>query len=200
MMSKNEDIMAKKKVSKTKKATKKTTKKVTKKKASKKAAKAPKAAKKSQTVNLQVGDTAPSFSLQDQHGNTISLSDFVGKPVVLYFYPKDMTPGCTQEACDFRDSFARLNNINAVVLGVSKDSIDLHKKFAEKYGLNFSLLSDTSGKTCEDYGVWQEKSLYGKKFMGIVRTTFLIGPDQKIKKIYPKVKVEGHVNEILQNL
>lgn len=199
--------MAKKKTKKKSKVTKKKAVKKTTKKASKKASKKTAQAKKSKpkakalkVATLNVGDTAPSFSLKDQHGNTISLSDFAGKPVVLYFYPKDMTPGCTQEACDFRDSFARLNGINAVVLGVSKDSVELHKKFAEKYGLNFSLLADTEGSACADYGVWQEKSLYGKTFMGIVRTTFLIGPDQKIKKIYPKVKVEGHVSEILEDL
>ena len=188
----------------TKKATKKTAKKTSKKVAKKvKKTSSPKKTKVATVVKvatLNVGDTAPGFSLQDQHGNTISLNDLAGKPVVLYFYPKDMTPGCTQEACDFRDSFARLNGINATVLGVSKDSVELHKKFAEKYGLNFSLLADTQGQACEDYGVWQEKSLYGKNFMGIVRTTFLIGPDQKIKKIYPKVKVEGHVSEILEDL
>jgi peroxiredoxin Q/BCP len=149
---------------------------------------------------LAVGDKAPAFKLKDQSGNTVSLADFKGQPVVLYFYPKDLTPGCTQEACDFRDNFARLKKGKTVVLGVSKDTTDLHKKFADKYELNFPLVADTEGKACEAYGVWKEKSMYGKKYMGIERTTFLIGPDQKIKKIYPKVKVAGHVDEILNDL
>lgn len=149
---------------------------------------------------LAVGDKAPTFKLKDQEGNTVSLSDFKGQPVVLYFYPKDMTPGCTQEACDFRDNLGRLKKGKTAVLGVSKDSTDLHKKFTDKYELNFPLLADTEGKALEDYGVWKEKSMYGKKYMGIERTTFLIGPDQKIKKIYPKVKVAGHVDEILSDL
>jgi peroxiredoxin Q/BCP len=157
-------------------------------------------AKKKTTENLEPGDKAPSFKLHDQDGNTVSLSDFKGQSVVLYFYPKDMTPGCTQEACDFRDNFARLKKGNTVVLGVSKDTKDLHKKFISKYDLNFPLLADTEGKVCEAYGVWKEKSLYGRKYMGIERTTFLIGPDQKIKKVYPKVKVSGHVDQILEDL
>jgi peroxiredoxin Q/BCP len=193
---------------KSKKVTKKTSKKVAKKtapKAKKKGSKktTQRTSKKSSAATspmLKAGNKAPSFTLQDQHGKTISLSDFAGQPVVLYFYPKDMTPGCTQEACDFRDSLSQLNSLKAVVLGVSKDSVDLHKRFAEKYGLNFSLLADVDGKACEAYGVWQEKSLYGRKFMGIVRATFIIGPDQTIKKVYPKVKVQGHVDEIIEDL
>lgn len=152
------------------------------------------------TTTIKPGDKAPSFSLHDQDGNTVSLSDFKGQQIVLYFYPKDMTPGCTQEACDFRDNFARLKKENTIVLGVSKDTKDLHKKFIAKYELNFPLLADTDGKVCEAYGAWKEKSLYGRKYMGIERTTFLIGPDQKIKKIYPKVKVSGHVDQILEDL
>ena len=184
------------------KKSKKTTKSV-KSKVSKPKSKPTKSTSKKSTFSntlLQVGDSAPRFSLEDQSGQTVTLADLKGQPVVLYFYPKDMTPGCTQEACDFRDSIAKLNKIKATVLGVSKDSVDSHKRFAEKYNLNFSLLSDVDGKTCEDYGVWQEKSLYGRKFMGIVRMTFLIGPDQKIKKIYPKVKVQGHVDAIIEDL
>lgn len=149
---------------------------------------------------LKEGDKAPSFKLNDQDGNAVSLPDFKGQTVVLYFYPKDMTPGCTQEACDFRDNFARLKKGKTVVLGVSKDSEALHKKFIAKYELNFPLLADIGGDACEAYGVWKEKSMYGKKYMGIERTTFIIGPDQKIKKIYPKVKVKGHVDEILNDL
>jgi peroxiredoxin Q/BCP len=149
---------------------------------------------------LAVGTKAPNFQLKDQNGETISLSDFKDKDVVLYFYPKDLTPGCTQEACDFRDSFNRLKKQNVVVLGVSKDDTKLHKKFEEKYNLNFPLLSDDKGKVCDAYGVIQEKSMYGKKYMGISRTTYLIGKDQKIKKVYPKVKVQGHVDQILEDV
>jgi peroxiredoxin Q/BCP len=146
---------------------------------------------------LKEGSKAPSFNLMSDADEKVSLGDFKGQTVILYFYPKDMTPGCTQEACDFRDNFNRLKKIDAVILGVSKDSPERHRKFKQKEKLTFPLLSDESGKVCESYGVWQEKSLYGKKFMGIVRTTFIIGPDQKIKKIFPKVKVKGHVDEIL---
>lgn len=146
---------------------------------------------------LKEGDKAPSFSLPSDNGETISLKDLKGKTVVLYFYPKDMTPGCTQEACDFRDAQAKFKKSNAVVLGVSKDSVERHVKFQEKYDLNFPLLSDEDGSVCEAYGVWKQKSLYGKKFMGIERTTFIIGPTGKIEKIYPKVKVKGHAEEIL---
>lgn len=146
---------------------------------------------------LKEGDKAPSFSLPSDNGETISLKDLKGKTVVLYFYPKDMTPGCTQEACDFRDAQAKFKKSDAVVLGVSKDPVERHVKFQEKYDLNFPLLSDEDGSVCEAYGVWKQKSLYGKKFMGIERTTFIIGPTGKIEKIYPKVKVKGHAEEIL---
>jgi len=156
--------------------------------------------KKSSNHQIEVGDKAPTFKLNDQNGETINLADYKGKSVVLYFYPKDLTPGCTQEACDFRDNFNRLKKANVAVFGVSKDSVDLHKKFVEKHDLNFSLLADEDGKVCDAYGVIQEKNMYGKKFMGIVRTTFIIGPDQKIKKVYPKVKVAGHVDQILKDL
>lgn len=146
---------------------------------------------------LKEGDKAPSFSLPSDNGETISLKDLKGKTVVLYFYPKDMTPGCTQEACDFRDAQAKFKKSDAVVLGVSKDPVERHVKFQEKYDLNFPLLSDEDGSVCEAYGVWKQKSLYGKKFMGIERTTFIIGPTGKIEKIYSKVKVKGHAEEIL---
>ena len=146
---------------------------------------------------LKEGDKAPSFSLASDSGETISLKDFKGKTVVLYFYPKDMTPGCTQEACDFRDSQGKYKKAKAVTLGVSKDSVERHVKFRDKYDLNFPLLSDEDGKVCEAYGVWKEKSLYGKKFMGIERTTFIIGPNGKIEKIFSKVKVKGHSEEVL---
>src|SRR4051794_33820914 len=133
---------------------------------------------------LKEGDKAPDFSLESDEGGKVSLKDLKGKSVVLYFYPKDMTSGCTQQACDFRDSFARVKKAGAVVLGVSKDSLERHEKFRSKYKLPFPLLSDPEGEVCEKYGVWREKSLYGRKFMGIVRTTFVIGPDGKIAKIY----------------
>ncbi len=149
---------------------------------------------------LKVGSKAPAFKLNDQDGNKVSLSDFKGQHLVIYFYPKDMTPGCTQQACDFRDNFARLKRSKVAVVGISKDSEERHQKFIDKYDLNFPLLADVDGKACEAYGVWQEKSLYGKKFMGIVRSTFIIGPDQKILKIYPKVKVKGHVDQVLEDL
>lgn len=149
---------------------------------------------------LKEGDKAPAFKLPADDGKEVSLKELKGKRVVLYFYPKDMTPGCTQEACDFRDSAAAFKKGKAVILGVSRDSVDRHQKFREKYELTFPLLSDEDGKVCEAYGVWKQKSLYGKKFMGIERTTFIIGPDGKIERIFPKVKVNGHVSEILDGL
>jgi peroxiredoxin Q/BCP len=145
---------------------------------------------------LKEGDKAPSFSLPSEEGE-ITLKDFKGKTVVLYFYPKDLTPGCTVEACDFRDNQTRLKKAGAVVLGVSRDPVSKHARFREKHGLNFPLLSDEDGSVCEAYGVWQQKSLYGKKFMGIVRTTFVLDPKGKIKKIFPQVKVKGHVDAVL---
>jgi peroxiredoxin Q/BCP len=155
---------------------------------------------KSEVKSLQEGDLAPSFTLESDAGEKVSLKDYQGKKVVLYFYPKDMTPGCTQEACDFRDSFARIKKSDAVVLGVSKDSVASHQKFKAKHDLPFTLLSDPEGKVCELYGVWQEKSLYGKKFMGIVRSTFVIDEKGKILRSFAKVKVNGHVDEILDVL
>lgn len=147
---------------------------------------------------LKEGVKAPAFTVLDDQGAKVSLKDFKGKTVILYFYPKDMTPGCTTEACDFRDSLARLKKLKAVVLGVSKDSPSRHQKFREKEGLNFTLLSDEDGDLCKAYGVWTEKSLYGRKFMGIERTTFVISPEQRILKIFPKVKVKGHVDEVIE--
>jgi thioredoxin-dependent peroxiredoxin len=149
---------------------------------------------------LEVGDKAPAFSLPSDQGDEVSLSDFKGKRVILYFYPKDLTPGCTQQACDFRDSFSRLKKLGTVVLGVSKDSVASHQKFRDKHELGFPLLSDETGKVLKAYGVWQEKSLYGRKFIGIVRTTFVIGPSGKIEKVFPKVKVKGHVQALLDDL
>jgi peroxiredoxin Q/BCP len=149
---------------------------------------------------LKVGDSAPAFTLESDTGKKVKLSDLKGKKVILYFYPKDMTPGCTQEACDFRDSFARLGKAGAVVLGISKDSVASHQKFKAKHELPFTLLSDPDGKVCEAYGVWQEKTLYGKKFMGIVRTTFIIDERGKILHTFHKVKVTGHVGKLLDAL
>jgi peroxiredoxin Q/BCP len=148
-------------------------------------------------AELKEGLKAPGFELNDESGNKHSLKDFAGKTLILFFYPKDLTPGCTQEACDFRDLSVQLKKKNVVVLGVSKDSQASHQKFIDKHELNFSLLVDEAGKVCEKYGVWKEKSMYGKKYMGIERTTFIIGPDGKIKKIFPKVKVKGHAEEVL---
>lgn len=146
---------------------------------------------------LKEGDRAPAFNVVADSGEKIALKGLKGKPVVIYFYPKDMTPGCTQESCDFRDDYSAFKRAGAVVLGVSKDPIESHKKFKDKHSLPFPLLADTDGKMCEAYGVWQEKSLYGRKFMGIVRTTFVVGPDGRIAKVFPKVKVKGHVAEVL---
>lgn len=151
-------------------------------------------------ADLSEGKKAPDFKLKTTTGDTVSLKDFKGKPVVLYFYPKDMTPGCTQEACDFRDSSTKLKKKGAIVLGVSPDSVEMHQKFTDKYDLNFPFLADEGAKVAQTYGVWKEKNMYGKKYMGVVRTTFLIDEDGKIKKIYPKVKVDGHVDEILNDL
>jgi len=150
---------------------------------------------------LNPGEKAPDFSLHDQEKKKISLRDFISKQeVVLYFYPKDDTPGCTKEACGFRDSIKAFEKKNVVVLGVSNDDPTSHQKFANKYELPFPLLSDVDKKVAEAYGVYKEKSMYGKKYMGIERTTFVIGKDGKVKKVFPKVKVEGHVQEVLQAL
>ncbi|MGE0615687.1 MAG: thioredoxin-dependent thiol peroxidase [Bacteriovoracia bacterium] len=146
---------------------------------------------------LKEGAKAPSFSLPDADGRKVSLADFKGKTVVLYFYPKDLTPGCTQEACDFQSALPKLKKSKAVVLGVSRDSSASHAKFRDKHDLDFPLLADEEGAVCKAYGVWQKKSLYGREFMGIVRTTFVIGPDGKVRKIFPKVKVKGHVEAVL---
>lgn len=147
---------------------------------------------------LEEGKKAPAFTLPNADGKKISLKDFNGKKIVLYFYPKDMTSGCTQEACDFRDAFPDFSKVNAVVLGVSPDPINSHKKFAEKHELPFELLSDENKEVVEKYGVWKEKSMYGKKYMGVERTTVIIDENGKVKKIFPKVKVNGHVEEVLQ--
>ena len=149
---------------------------------------------------LREGQKAPSFKLKNQNGEEISLNSFKGKNVVLYFYPKDDTSGCTKEACNFRDEFPKFSKIKAVILGVSPDSVVSHKKFAAKYNLPFSLLSDEKKEVLEKYGVWQGKSMYGKKYMGVVRTTFIIDQNGKIKKIFPKVTVDEHNQEVLEAL
>jgi thioredoxin-dependent peroxiredoxin len=149
---------------------------------------------------LKIGDAAPDFSLINDDGREISLIDFRGKKVILYFYPKDDTPGCTKEACDFRDNIETFKSKNAVVIGISKDSIKSHQKFKSKYNLPFTLLSDENSDVLKKYGVWKEKSMFGKKYMGIERTTFLIDENGKIENIYPKVKVDGHITEILNEI
>lgn len=148
----------------------------------------------------KAGDTAPDFALSDQNGSMHSLKDEKGKWVLLYFYPKDMTPGCTKEACAVRDTFPSFGKLNAVVWGVSADSVESHKKFAEAYTLQFPLLSDTEKKAIDAYGVWQEKNMMGRKYMGIVRSSFLINPEGKIAKVYEKVKPEIHADEVLADL
>ena len=152
------------------------------------------------TVQLKAGQKAPAFSLPNQDGNVVSLSQFKGKKVVLYFYPKDDTPGCTKESCAFRDGMDEIRESGAVVLGVSGDSVDSHKKFAKKFNLNFPLLSDERKTVLQEYGVWKEKSLYGRKFMGIERTTFIIDEQGKIDDIFQKVKVDRHLEEVLGEL
>lgn len=149
---------------------------------------------------LEVGKKAPSFKLKNQDGKTISLNDLKGKMVVLYFYPKDDTPGCTQEACSFRDEFPVFGSLNAVILGVSPDSAESHRKFIAKYNLPFDLLSDENKEVVEKYGVWKEKNNYGKKYMGVERTTYIINESGLIKKIFNKVKVDGHSAEIQEAL
>jgi thioredoxin-dependent peroxiredoxin len=149
---------------------------------------------------LEEGNKAPNFKLKDQGGEIVSLESLKGKNVVLYFYPKDDTSGCTKEACNFRDELPKFTKLDAVILGVSPDSVGSHRKFAEKYKLPFSLLSDEKKEVVEKYGVWQEKSMYGKKYMGVVRTTFIINEKGIIKKIFPKVKVEDHNKEVMEAL
>jgi len=146
------------------------------------------------------GDRAPGFTLETGDGRTISLADYAGRPVVLYFYPKDMTSGCTAQACAFRDGYAQYRKAGAEILGVSRDSAASHAKFGDKYGLPFPLLADVEGKVSDAYGVWKEKSLYGRKFMGIERSTFVIGPDGRILRAWRRVKVPGHDREVLAAL
>ena len=149
-------------------------------------------------MSVEPGDKAPDFTLPTDGGGKVTLSELKGKKVVLYFYPKDDTSGCTAEACGFRDSFPDYGGTGAVVIGISKDSVASHDKFKKKHGLPFVLASDTSGEVCEKYGVWVEKSMYGRKYMGIERATFLIDAKGVVRGVWRKVRVPGHVAEVLK--
>jgi len=150
---------------------------------------------------IEEGKAAPAFTLPDQNGNKVSLKDLAGKNVILYFYPKDDTPGCTKEACGFRDGWKDLQKLGAVVLGVSADGAESHKKFISKYKLPFTLLSDTDRKVMEKYGAWGEKMMYGKKTVGVIRSTVWIGPDGKVKKHWARVpKADAHPEKVLEAL
>jgi len=149
---------------------------------------------------LREGDNAPDFALPSSTGESVKLSSLRGKQVVLYFYPRDDTPGCTVEACSFRDNMPKFDRIDAVVLGVSKDSLDSHARFINKYSLNFTLLSDRDGVAHKLYDTWKQKVLYGKKYMGTERSTFIIDADGKIKKIFRKVNPQGHEADVLAAL
>ena len=151
-------------------------------------------------AGVQVGQTAPDFTLSDQFGTPHHLASYRGQWVLVYFYPKDDTPGCTTEACGLRDRFSEFQKIKAVVLGISTDSVESHKKFADKFKLPFPLLSDNQKSVVQAYGVWGEKQFMGKTYLGISRTSFLIDPKGKIAKIYPKVKPEEHTEDILRDL
>lgn len=149
---------------------------------------------------IQEGDAAPEFALPGDDGRTVSLDDFKGRKVVLYFYPKDNTSGCTVEACEFRDSLPRIEEQGAVVIGVSPDPIRSHERFKRKYDLNFPLLADEDHAVAEAYGVWKEKSMYGRKYMGIERSTFLIDDEGRIEKVWRKVKARGHAEAVTESL
>lgn len=147
-------------------------------------------------TELTVGDKAPNVTLPLSTGETVKLSGFKGQPVILYFYPKDDTPGCTTEACGFNEALSAFKKLDAVVIGISKDSAASHEKFRKKYNLTFSLATDEEGDLCDAFGTWVEKSMYGRKYMGIDRATFLIDPQGKIAALWRKVKVPGHVDEV----
>jgi peroxiredoxin Q/BCP len=146
---------------------------------------------------MELHDHVADFTLENEDGQTVKLSDYAGRPVVLFFYPKADTPGCTIEACGFRDTFHKLQDAGVVVLGISRDTPKAQKKFKEKYQLPYTLLADVDEQVSNQFGVLKEKNMYGKKVMGIERTTFVIGPDQRLAKIFPKVKPEGHAEEVL---
>ena len=147
---------------------------------------------------IEVGKKAPAFNLADDRGKKVRLSSLLGSPVVLYFYPRDDTPGCTREACAFRDRKAELKELGAIVLGISPDTVESHAKFKEKYELNFPLLADPDHAVAEKYGAWREKNMYGKKSMGIQRSTFLIDESGRVAKVWKRVKVDGHDTQVLQ--
>jgi thioredoxin-dependent peroxiredoxin len=149
---------------------------------------------------IEVGKAAPAISLLDTEGNKRTLKEFLGTKVIVYFYPKDNTSGCTLESCDFRDAFPKFNNFNSVIIGISPDSVDSHKKFADKHELPFILLSDEEKTVLNKYGLWKEKNMYGRKYFGVERTTVLIDEKGIIKKIYPKVKVKGHVELVTNDI
>ncbi|PLX20347.1 MAG: thioredoxin-dependent thiol peroxidase [Salinivirgaceae bacterium] len=151
-------------------------------------------------ITLEVGDKAPDFQAKDQNGNAISLSDFKGKKLILYFYPKDNTPGCTAEACNLNDNYSDLTSKGFEVVGVSPDSIESHQKFIAKYNLSFHLIADTDKEVINKYGVWGEKNMYGKKSMGLLRTTFVIDEEGKIVHIFKRVQTKDHTNQILQKV
>jgi peroxiredoxin Q/BCP len=149
---------------------------------------------------LQEGTKAPGFELKDSDGNTHTLSDYSGKSVVLYFYPKDDTPGCTKEACSFRDSYADFKEAGVTIIGISPDKVESHKKFKDKYSLPFTLLADPDHQVCEAYGVWGLKKSYGREYEGVYRTTFVIGPEGQIQRVFENVKPSDHSQEVLREL
>ena len=149
---------------------------------------------------IAIGQKAPDFTLPNKDGENVNLSNFLGKKVVLYFYPKDSTPGCTTEACDFRDRIKDFSDKNVVIVGVSKDSSKSHTNFTDKYQLPFELLSDKEGQVCEAYGIWQLKKNYGREYMGIVRTTYVISEEGLVEKVYKVSRVKGHVEKVLEEI
>lgn len=149
-------------------------------------------------MTIEVGKLAPDFTLENQHGDNISLADFKGKNIVLYFYPKDMTPGCTTQACDFRDNYEVFNDVKTVILGVSPDPIERHQKFIDKHDLPFNLLADVDNVVAKLYDVWKLKKMFGKEFLGIERSTFIIDTEGNVQKEYRKVKVKEHIAETLE--
>lgn len=151
-------------------------------------------------MSIEVGSQAPDFTLKNQDDKEVSLSDFRGKHIVLYFYPKDMTPGCTTQACDFRDQYEKFSELDTVIIGISPDPIERHQKFIDKHDLPFQLLADEDHEVAELYGVWKLKKMFGKEFYGIERSTFIIDPDGILQKEYRKVRVKGHVEEVLADV
>ena len=149
-------------------------------------------------MTIKPGDTAPDFTLATDSGGEIMLSDLRGNKVILYFYPKDLTPGCIKESCDFRDALPDFKRIDAAIIGISRDSVDRHDRFRAKYELNFPLAADEEGAVCKAYGVWVEKNMCGRKYMGIERSTFLIDGEGVVRQLWRKVKVKGHAQDVLQ--